>query len=280
MSHMPSAGCRLLVRTITTSGRARRREVAMPSFASFDGTEIFYETTGAGRPVLLIHGFSSDGDRGWVSRGIAAKLVDAGRQAVVIDLRGHGRSAKPHEAPAYAGDTLVRDCQRLLDHLGFQVVDVVGYSLGSRTAARLAILDVRVRSLILGGCGDADAGGPAAAWLAGILEADDPSSLDPASQAIRADIMSRGGDLAALAAFCRAHIGGEDRIEVVGIDVPTLFVTGVDDHVPGEVAPLLERLPGSRWVQVPGDHLAAPDDPTFLQTVLDFLAELQPVPTF
>ncbi|HEV2370034.1 MAG TPA: alpha/beta hydrolase [Acidimicrobiales bacterium] len=247
----------------------------MARFASFDGTEIFYEASGSGPPVVLIHGAISDSRRGWVDRGIPDELETAGYQVVMFDLRGHGRSDKPHQPDAYAGDALALDAQQLLDHLGLDAAHVVAYSLGSRIAARLAVLDGRVRSLVLGGCGDADAGGPTSAWFAGVMEAEDLASLDPAGQAMRAEVASRGGDRLALAAMARARVGGEDRIDVEGITVPTLFLTGVDDHLPGEVGPLLERLPGGRWVKVPGDHFTAPGDPGFLNAIVDFLSQVK-----
>ena len=78
-----------------------------------------------------------------------------------------------------------------------------------------------------------------------------------------------------MAAICRAASAGEERLQVSGVLVPTLFLTGVDDHIPGQVAPLVDPLAGSRWVQVPGDHFTAPDNPEFLSTILEFLDEIE-----
>ena len=251
----------------------------MPTLASFDGAEIFYEVRGDGPPVLLIHGAITDSERNWIDRGIVDGLQTAGRQVVMFDCRGHGRSAKPHDPGAYAGDAMAVDAQRLLDSLRLTKVDVVSYSMGARVAARLAALDGRVRSLVLGGCGDSDAGGQMALVFAGLLEAEDPAALDEASQALRAFVELRGADRQALAAWARAKSDERDRVEVDGITVPTLFLTGVDDEVPGRVEPLLKRLPGARWVRVPGDHFTAPDVPAFLEAIVDFLNEVAPLPT-
>lgn len=246
----------------------------MPTYPSFDGVEIFYDSIGTGPAVLLIHGATSDSQMNWVARGIPQALEASGRRAITMDCRGHGRSAKPHDPAAYVGDSMALDASGLLDHLGVDSVDVVAYSMGSRIAARLAVLDGRVRSLVLGGCGDGDAGGATAAWFVDLLEVDDPAVLDAPGRDLWAFIDSRGCDRMALAAMARAHIDGVDRIEVDDITVPTLFLTGVDDHMPGEVGPLLERLPGARWVRVPGDHYTAPDDPAFLGAIVGFLGEV------
>ncbi|WP_206681605.1 alpha/beta fold hydrolase [Actinomadura sp. J1-007] len=57
----------------------------------------------SGPPVLLVHGFASDGEGDWVATGLAAALAETGRTVVVPDLPGHGRSpdpATPEEAGA------------------------------------------------------------------------------------------------------------------------------------------------------------------------------------
>ncbi|MGH9121305.1 MAG: alpha/beta fold hydrolase, partial [Acidimicrobiales bacterium] len=81
----------------------------MPTFASFDNTKIFYDSCGQGSAVVLIHGAMSDSRRGWVERNVPSALEVAGHQVVMFDLRGHGRSDKPHQPDAYAGDALAID---------------------------------------------------------------------------------------------------------------------------------------------------------------------------
>ena len=125
----------------------------MDRYTTFDGIGIAFDVRGEGPTAVLLHGFAADADTNWVRPGVVDALVDAGRRVVTYDARGHGRSDKPHDADAYAGDAMIRDARGLLDHLGLDAVDVVGYSMGSMVASQLAGADGRVRSVVLGGIG-------------------------------------------------------------------------------------------------------------------------------
>src|SRR6478672_13252418 len=103
----------------------------MERFASFDGTGIAYTIVGSGPDALLLHGFAADHHVNWVAPGIVDALVAAGRRVIAYDARGHGQSDKPHDPAAYENDAMVRDARSLLDHLGVESVDVVGYSMGA-----------------------------------------------------------------------------------------------------------------------------------------------------
>jgi pimeloyl-ACP methyl ester carboxylesterase len=86
---------------------------------------------------------------GWV-----ATLTRAGRRAIALDNRGHGASSKLYEPAAYHSATMAEDVRALLDHLGLARADVMGYSMGARIAAFLALAHPeRVRSIVLGGLG-------------------------------------------------------------------------------------------------------------------------------
>src|SRR5699024_6058424 len=68
---------------------------------SFDGTELAIHRIGGGRPLLLLHGLFSSAEMNWIRFGHAAKLAEAGFEAVMPDLRAHGASGKPHDPAAY-----------------------------------------------------------------------------------------------------------------------------------------------------------------------------------
>src|SRR5690349_554916 len=123
----------------------------MPTFFS-DGVEIAYREAGEGSPVLLIHGFGSNIDVNWADTGWISALVNAGHRVIALDNRGHGASAKLYDKSAYAAPEMAEDARRLLDHLHIAQADVMGYSMGARISAFLAIEHPsRVRRLVLAG---------------------------------------------------------------------------------------------------------------------------------
>ena len=184
----------------------------MATFTSFDGTKLFYEEEGAGAPVVLLHGLSVDTDGNWKAPGIWAALVDAGHRVIGFDARGHGRSDKPHDPPAYQDDAMVRDVAAMLDELSLDETDLVGYSMGASTALQFAGRDERLRRLVLGGIGgdpkvwgtpDGERALMGKRWLAG-LEAQDPEAIEdpvprPRPQGLRGSGQRPRSDRCALA---------------------------------------------------------------------------------
>lgn len=104
------------------------------SFATnpVDDVQIAYEdTAGEGDPIVLLHG--SGLSRGsWRSLGYIRALKQTNR-VVALDLRGHGRSDKPHDSSSYAMPLIVGDVIAVLDELQIPAAHMVGYSLGART---------------------------------------------------------------------------------------------------------------------------------------------------
>jgi pimeloyl-ACP methyl ester carboxylesterase len=104
-------------------------------FFDSNGVQIRYIDQGEGPPVVMLHGYTGTLDRHFIANGVFAAIAKDHR-AVAMDLRGHGKSGKPHDPKAY-GDELARDVVRLLDHLKIQRAHLVGYSLGAVIAGRL-----------------------------------------------------------------------------------------------------------------------------------------------
>ena len=124
------------------------------SFTSFDGQTIAYHTLGEGRPTLLLHGFMASTQLNWTGPGITAKIAALGRKVIALDFRGHGASAHFNAEADFPPDVLSMDVEALLGHLGLSDVDLVGYSMGARTAVRLLIRGFRPGKLVMGGMGD------------------------------------------------------------------------------------------------------------------------------
>lgn len=93
--------------------------------------ELYLEDHGAGRPVVLIHGWPLSG-RSW-ERQVPA-LIDAGHRVVVYDRRGFGKSSQPWEGYDY--DTLAADLDVVMRDLDLRDATLVGFSMGGGEVAR------------------------------------------------------------------------------------------------------------------------------------------------
>jgi pimeloyl-ACP methyl ester carboxylesterase len=242
---------------------------------SFDGTRIAYAVRGSGPAVLLLHGFAADHVLNWARPGVIDALTGAGRRVIATDARGHGASDKPHDPERYAGDAMVRDAQAVLDHLGIDQVDVVGYSMGSMVAARLVPEEPRTHALVLGGVGATvtppRTGGRAPEAIAAALLEDDPASIENvAGKAFREFADFTGADRLALAALSRSD-ALRYSVRFDAIRVPTLVVAGADDTLIRSPSELADRLPSARVEMVAGDHLTAMYDPAFSLSLVQFL---------
>src|SRR5262245_53478555 len=102
---------------------------AQDSFFMSDGVRIRYLDQGRGEAVVLVHGFAGSLET-WVQSGLMSSLA-ADRRVIALDLRGHGKSDKPHDAARY-GRAMGLDVIRLMDHLGLSQAHMVGYSQGAR----------------------------------------------------------------------------------------------------------------------------------------------------
>ena len=228
--------------------------------------------------MLLLHGFASDHRDNWLRPGIVDALVATGRTVVATDARGHGASEKPHDPEAYAGDTMVRDAQAILDALDVECVDVVGYSMGALGAARLAAVDARVHALVI--CGAAgnlrrDSTDSGDGGLAAALLVDDPARIThPVGRAFRAFADQSGADRHALAAIERSTSLAFD-VDFDAIAVPTLVLIGDEDRRVGSPEELAGHIAGAQLQVVPGDHLSAVNDPGFTRALVAFLDDAE-----
>lgn len=229
-----------------------------------------------GEPVLLIHGFASSARTNWAETSWLRTLSDDGRRAVLFDHRGHGASDKPHDPAAYATPLMADDARRLLDHLGIHRVDVLGYSMGARVAAFLAMAAPdRVRSVVFGGLGIHLVRG--VGLPSGIADAMEVASLDdltdPMQRMFRRFAEAGGNDLQALAACIRGSRQTLGVDDVGRIAVPCLVAVGTRDAVAGDPRGLAELLPGGEVLDIPDrDHNPAVGDKVFKAGVLAFLA--------
>src|SRR4029078_3759165 len=171
-----------------------------------DQIEIAYLDEGEGAPIVLIPGFASTTAINWVHPGWVTTLTKARRRVIALDNRGHGASSKLYDPAAYHSDTMAEDVRALLDHLGIARADAMGYSMGARIGAYLALAHPdRVRSLILGGLGSRLVDGVSLPQsIADALAAPSLSAVsDPQGRVFRALAEQTRSDLKALATCIR-----------------------------------------------------------------------------
>ena len=247
----------------------------MPSFKNGD-VDIAYLDEGAGDPMVLIHGFASSKNVNWVYPGWTSELTKAGFRVIALDNRGHGESAKPHDAKAYGIDVLAGDVLALMDHLDIARADLMGYSLGARIGAYIAVHHPdRVRSLVSGGLGLVLVeGGLPSENVALALEANSLDDVtDPQGRTFRAFADQTRSDRRALAACLRGTRLQMTREEAASIKAPMLIAVGTTDDVSGSASALAEIISHAEVLDIPNrDHMRAVGDKVYKTGVLDFLS--------
>lgn len=231
---------------------------------------------GLGAPVLLIHGFASSSLINWVNTGWFAELTAASHHVIAIDNRGHGFSDKSHIIADYAPELMADDAAALLRHLNIPAAHIMGYSMGARAAAYLALRAPEyVHSLILGGLGIGLVKG-AGDWQTVREALLAPSLAEVKSargQMFRRFADNTKSDLKALAACIISSKKELTEAEIRRIAAPVLVAVGTKDDIAGAPEPLAALLPRGQVLPIPGrDHMLAVGDAVYKQGALRFLA--------
>jgi 2-succinyl-6-hydroxy-2,4-cyclohexadiene-1-carboxylate synthase len=258
---------------------------------------LYIEQSGAGRPLLLLHGFTG-------SAATWAPFLERLRpqfRALVPDLVGHGRSDAPPDSERYSIERCVADLLAILDMLQVERADVLGYSMGGRVALHLACAArERVGALVLESSspGIADAAERAARIaadeaLAESIERDGLSAFVErwerlplfASQAglpheLRARLRAQRllNNPRGLANSLRGMGAGRQAPlweQLAALDIPTLLIAGeLDTKYRALAGQMQALLPNARAVVIPAAghavHLEQPQP--FIQNVIEFLS--------
>ncbi|MGH2647651.1 MAG: alpha/beta fold hydrolase [Ginsengibacter sp.] len=236
-------------------------------FYSFDSTKIYYEVRGEGKPVLLVHGFIVDGSS-WKKAALYNDLLNAGYKVIIPDMRGNGKSDKPHDSTAYDNDAEAKDIMGLMNFLKIKQYSVVGYSRGSIITARLLVLDNRIQDAVLGGMG-ADFTNPQ--WPRRIMfyRALMGDSI-PQLKGLVDYVHQQNLDQLALAYLQRSQ-PSTSKEELSKVTQPVLVISGDKDVDNGSAAELAKLLPNSTVATVPGDHNHASSTNEFSKEIINFL---------
>ncbi len=248
---------------------------------SHDGFEIAYverkPERGAAEPVLLIHGFASNHFTNWVSPGWMKALADAGYRPIAFDNRGHGETTKSYNTADYTPHRMASDAVALLDHLGIGEAHVMGYSMGARISAFLALMEPqRVATLVFGGLGIGMVDG-VGDWdpIAAALTAEDPDSVTHRrGKSFRTFADQTKSDRLALAACIATSRQVLSEAEMARITQPTLVAVGTKDDIGGSAQELAAMMPNAVAFDIEGrDHMLAVGDKSFKARVVEFLGE-------
>jgi pimeloyl-ACP methyl ester carboxylesterase len=230
---------------------------AQDKFMESDGVRIRYRVWGEGPTVILIHGFGESLEN-WERVGIVSGLSKHFRVAA-LDVRGHGRSDKPHDLKAY-GPELSGDVARLVRHLGVAKAHIVGYSMGALIALDFGVMhQERALSVVLGGAG----------WNP-LETLDDFRKQAEAFETGRVPLRD-SDDRKALPLLLRSlRVLSEE--EVLRIHVPLAALIGANDRFMSNVQRLYRVQPGMELTIIPNaDHSTALSHPKFGEALLAFL---------
>ncbi|WP_407966078.1 alpha/beta fold hydrolase [Bartonella sp. C271] len=250
-------------------------------FFEHDGLRFAYREEGQGTPILLIHGFGSSAHMNWYATGWFRTLIEAGYRVIAFDNRGHGDSDKIYDPLFYTPQAMAGDAVKLLQHLGLSKAHVMGYSMGARISAFMALLyPTYVHSVIFGGLGIGMVTG-AGDWepvAQALLEKDISTITNQRGLMFRKFAEQTKSDRRALAACIMTSKQELTEDEVCKIKQPALVAVGSLDEISGEAEPLAALLPHGEALQIPGrDHMLAVGDKVYKKGVIDFLAR-HPIP--
>lgn len=243
----------------------------MASQKPFIAEHIYADAQTGSTPILLIHGFNSNGAQDWDAQQWLAPLKAAGRKIIVVDLPAHGESARVDAPEDATVSKIVATLSEIIDNHGGKA-DVVGYSLGARLAWALASQrPERVNKLVLGGL---SAGDPFAMldYDAARKFADEGVTPDDEMTAMIASMaMGAGKDSHSLLNLMQGL--GREPFDPSAEKpaAPTLLAAGLEDPMAGNVDAIEPFLDNNKTVRVPGDHFSALKSDEFKQETFAFL---------
>ena len=240
--------------------------------------ELYYEDHGAGKPVVLIHGWPLSG-ASWEKQ--VSALLGAGHRAITYDRRGFGKSSQP--GTGYDYDTFAQDLDKIMTRLDLRNAALVGFSMGGGEVARYlgaygsdrvskAVFISAIPPYLLKTADTPDGvDGTVFEGIKKALVADRPAFLSEflnnfynldelggkriSNQAVHLSWMVAVGASPRGTLECVSAWGTDFRKDLAGIKVPTLVIHGDGDRILPIAATgtrIHEEIKGSRLVVVAG----------------------------
>ena len=236
------------------------------AYAPVNGLNLYYETHGSGRPLVLLHGGLMTIDLNW---GPLIGPLTASRQVVAVELQGHGRTADTDRPMTI--EALAQDVVALLDHLSIAEADIFGFSLGGLVAYAVALaMPSRVGKLIVA---SADAHRPPGRESAPIGDDRMPTQADframrDAYDAVAPD-RTHFEEFAAKTSTMVHEFAGWTS-ELRSLQMPTLLIFGDRDFSPlSDVVEMFELLPNGQLAVLPGTtHVGLTRRPTEVMALI------------
>lgn len=236
-------------------------------FSSFDKKKIYYELMGAGRPILLIHGFTGTCND-WKNKPLSDSLLANGFKIILVDLRGNGLSDMPDNPAAYADNAEAKDLVGLMHFLGIQKYDAIGYSRGSIILASLLVLDKNCKRAVIGGMG-ADFTNPLWPRRIGFYNALMNDTIK-GYEGFRKYIAGKGLNPLVLACQQKEQ-PSTSKEQLAQLKQKVLVICGNADTDNGKGSELQLLIPGAEFIEITGNHNTAAYTPEFAEKILAFL---------
>ncbi|SDC44844.1 alpha/beta fold hydrolase [Pedobacter soli] len=137
----------LLIAIIMAAAKSNAQQIKPTSsgYATANGTKVYYEVYGEGKPIVLLHGAYYTIEMNWAQ--LIPELAKT-RKVIALELQGHGHT--PYSDRKLSRATLASDVEQVMNYLKIDSADVAGYSFGGQIAYQFAIQSPkRLRKLVI-----------------------------------------------------------------------------------------------------------------------------------
>ena len=239
-----------------------------------DGTQIAVHRMGVGRPVLMLHGLFSSAEMNWVKYGHAPLLAENGFECIMPDWRVHGESDSPTEPEKYGAGILADDAAHIVDTLGLDDYDLVGFSLGARTSVSAVVRGLTPRRVVLGGMGLEGLTGweKRVAFFVDMVDRYDEIERGDVAFLAKSFMKAQGIDRVAARLLLTRAVEAIAVDDLSALTMPTLVLIGDEDRDNGSPQRLADALPDAHVQIVPGNHMGSVTKKDLGRAILDFLS--------